>query len=236
MNFVDEGYIINIRKHGERSLLLTVLTRNHGKVVGYAKNCLSKKNLSTFQLGNFIKIDAYSRVDENIISLKTELINPCSVNFIHDISKLKALSSLCSICNQCMPELQNLERFYYYIDSFFNLIDEDNWLVHYAYFEFYLLDYLGISLDISECSVTGSNQNLAYISPKTGRAVCSDVGEPYKSRLYRYPHYIINQSYHPKPIELQDSLNMTAFFLNKNFFAAHGLKFPESRANFEKIA
>ena len=59
MNFNDEGYIINLRKHGEKSLILTVLTRHHGKVTGYAKNCLSKKNLSTYQLGNLISIDAY---------------------------------------------------------------------------------------------------------------------------------------------------------------------------------
>lgn len=43
MQFADDGYIINMRKHGESSLILSVLTRGHGKVTGFVKNCLSKK-------------------------------------------------------------------------------------------------------------------------------------------------------------------------------------------------
>ncbi len=67
MKFTDQGYIINLRRHGEKSLILTVLSKGHGKVTGYVKNCLSKKNLSTFQLGNLVNIDAYARVDENML-------------------------------------------------------------------------------------------------------------------------------------------------------------------------
>ena len=235
MKFTDQGYIINLRRHGESSLILTVLTKNHGKVTGYAKNAFTKKNLGVYQLGNLIEISAYARVDDNMLSLKTELISPTAVNFLSDNAKLQALSSLCALSNICMPELQDLERFYYYIDSFFNLIDEDNWLVHYSFFEFYLLEYLGISLDLSECSATGTTENLAYVSPKTGKAVCAEAGEPYISRLYKYPRYILECNYRPEPEELTDLLSMTGFFLYKNFFAAHGLKFPESRANLAEI-
>ncbi len=235
VKFTDQGYIVNLRRHGESSLILTVLTKSHGKVTGYVKNALTKKKLGIFQLGNFIEISAYSRVDDNMLSLKTELIAPTAVNFLSDNAKLQALSSLCALSNTCMPELQDLERFYYYIDSFFNLIDEDNWLAHYSFFEFYLLEYLGISLDLSECSATGSTENLLYVSPKTGKAVCAEAGEPYKDRLYKYPRYILECNYRPKAEELADLLSMTEFFLYKNFFAAHGLKFPESRVNLSQI-
>lgn len=235
MNFNDEGYIINLRKHGEKSLILTVLTRHHGKVTGYAKNCLSKKNLPVYQLGNLISIEAYARVDDNMLSLKSELITPFAVNFWGNSAKLRVLTSFCALTNACMPELEDLERFFYYVDSFFNLIDEDNWLVHYSYFEFYLMDFLGVGLDLSECSATGTTENLMYVSPKSGKAVCAEAGEPYKARLYKYPHYILKQEYYPKATEVADLLNMTEFFLYKNFFAAHGLKFPECRANLAEI-
>ncbi len=235
MNFNDEGYIINLRKHGEKSLILTVLTRHHGKVTGYAKNCLSKKNLSTYQLGNLISIDAYARVDDNMLSIKSELISPCAVNFLTDSTKLRVLSSFCALSNTCMPELEDLERFYYYVESFFNLINEDNWLTHYSYFEFHLLDFLGIGLDLSECSATGTTENLTYVSPKSGKAVCAQAGEAYKDRLYKYPHFIINQEYHPSNAELVNLLQMTEFFLYKNFFVAHGLKFPKCRVNLAEI-
>lgn len=235
MKFTDEGYIINLRKHGERSLILTVLTQNHGKIVGYVKNCLSKKNLSTYQLGNHIKIDAYSRLDENMPSFRVELINPLAVFFMKDEKRLQALSSFCSLSNICMPEFQSLDSFYNYVSDFFNSINDEDWLMSYSRFEFYLLDFLGIGLDLSECSATGTTQNLAYVSPKTGKAVCQDAGKPYENRLYLYPHFILDTQIIPSFSELKDSLKMTSFFLNKNFFAVHGLKFPECRDNLANI-
>lgn len=106
-----------------------------------------------------------------MLSFRAELLKPTAVRFLGSSGKLSALSAFCELANACMPEKAELERFYYLIDSFFNFIDEDNWIVHYSYFEFYLLDFLGIGLDLSECSATGTTENLAYVSPKTGRAV-----------------------------------------------------------------
>ncbi|MDR1694271.1 MAG: DNA repair protein RecO [Lactobacillaceae bacterium] len=234
MKFTDEGYIINIRKHGDTSVIVTLLTKNYGKITGYAKNTLNKKTLSTYQLGNYVNIDAYSRVEENMLSLRVELISPMSVNFMMDARKLAALSSLCSLCNDCLQEKEPLERFYYYVDSFFNFISEDNWLAHYAFFEYSLLDFLGFGLDLTECAATGVRDNLEFVSPKTGRAVCLEAGVPYKDKLYKFPHFIIDSNYHPSKEELGGLFDMTEFFLNKNFFAAHGLKFPIKRANLRK--
>ncbi|MBE6452359.1 MAG: DNA repair protein RecO [Alphaproteobacteria bacterium] len=231
MKFTDEGYIINLCKHGERSLILTVLTQNHGKIVGYVKNCLSKKNLSTYQLGNHIKIDAYSRLDENMPTFRVELITPSAVFFMQQESKLHALSSFCALSNICMPEFQDIENFYIIVADFFNGINTENWLKYYVFFEFHLLEFLGIGLDLSECSATGTTQNLAYVSPKTGKAVCQEAGEPYKNRLYLYPKFILDKSIIPDSLSLIDALKMTSFFLNKNFFAVHGLKFPKCRDN-----
>lgn len=235
MKFNDDGYITNIRKHGDKSVIITLLTKSHGKITGYVKNALNKKTLSTYQLGNMINIEAYSRVEENMLSLKVELVSPISVNFMSDVKKLAALSSICSLCNDCLQEKEPLERFFYYIDSFFSFINDDNWLTHYAFFEYALLDFLGVGLDLSECSATGSRENLAFVSPKSGKAVCLDAGQPYKDRLYKFPYFIVNNNYKPKSDELVNLFDMTEFFLNKNFFNAHGLKFPTKRANLRKI-
>ena len=231
MQFQDEGYIINLRKHGERSLILNMLNKNNRKITGYVKNCLSKKNLGTFQIGNLVTVDAYARVEDNMLSFKIELLSPCSVNFMADALKLEALTALCGLCNVCMPEQENLERFYDFVADFFNFINEDNWITHYSFFEFYLLDYLGIGLDLSECSATGTTENLKFVSPKTGKAVCEEAGLPYKDRLFAFPQYIVDKNYRPKPDEIVDLLSMTEFFLNKNFFQTHNLKFPANRAN-----
>ncbi len=235
MQFTDEGYIINCRKHGEKSLVLTILCKEYGKVCGYVKSGVSKKNLAVFQLGNKIKIDAWSRVDDNMLLLKTELIKPYAVNFISSADKLRVLSCFCVLSNLCLPELQPLDRFYYWVESFVNLIDEKHWLMNYSLFEFYLLDFLGIGIDLSECSATGKTENLEFVSPKSAKAVCKESGEPYKDRLFKFPHFVVEQNFEPTNAEVADLLRMTEFFLNKNFFAIHNLKFPDCRVNLAEI-
>ena len=231
MQFKDEGYIVALRRYGENSLIVTVVTKEHGLLRGFVRGGMSKKNLGTYQIGNLIGLDVYTRVEENMPSFRTELLYPTAVNFLSDAKRLAALSSLCSLIVACLPENENLERFYYYIDSFFQLIGEDNWPVHYAFFEFYLLEYLGIGLDLSKCADTGSSENLAYVSPKSGKAVCAASGEPYKDKLFAYPHFVVDKNYAATAAEVADLLKLTAFFLNKNFFQNHGLKFPENRVS-----
>lgn len=231
MEFRDEGYITAVRRYGENSLIVGLISKEHGLISGFVKGGGSRKNIGIYQTGNRIGFDAYARIEENMLSLKTELLSPTAVNFMASPAKLAALSSLCSLCTVCLPEKENLELFYNRIDDFFNFINKENWLTYYSLFEFFLLDYLGIGLDLSECAVTGSKENLAYVSPKSGRAVCRESGAPYAARLYSYPHFVVDKNDFPSLSEIADLLKMTGFFLNKNFFKVHGLKFPENRAS-----
>ncbi len=235
MQFSDEGYIIKTRRHGESGLILTVLTRSNGKISGYVKNAFSTKKNGIYQLGNCISLNAYTRLEENLYSFHVDLLRAEAVNFMTDEAKLSALGALCELCNTCLPEKDNIGLFYNTIENFFNNILEDNWRTYYSYFEFSLLDYLGIGLDLSECAVTGSHENLKYVSPKSGKAVSATAGAPYADRLFLYPSYILEKKENPKPQEIGEVLKLTEFFLNKNFFQAHGLKFPENRANLRHI-
>ena len=231
MKFIDEGYIIGIRRHGENSGIVTVLCKEQGKVCGYVKSCFSKRNLATFQIGNLVKVDAWSRVDDNMLTLKVELISPYAINFLASPDKLQALTSFCALCNTCLPELQSLDRLYYFASSFIQLVDEDNWLTHYCFFEFYLLEFLGIGLDLSKCVATGSRDNLAFVSPKSACAVSYEAGLAYKDKLFKFPQFIVDNNFNPSREDINALLQMTGFFLNKNFFAIHNLKFPISRVN-----
>lgn len=230
MRFQDEGYIIKQQKYGESSLILTVVSKDHGKIVGFVKNCLHKKNLATFQLGNKISLEAYARLEENMLSLKPELMIPTAVNFLISPNKLKVLGSFCELSDTCLVQNENLAGFYDDIDRFFMNIHKDNWLENYTRFEFHLLDFLGIGLDLSKCAVTGSRNNLQYVSPKSGKAVSAEAGKGYESRLFKYPAFIFD-NHIPQRQEIFNTLQLTEFFLKKNFFAAHDLKFPNNRDN-----
>lgn len=76
MQFKDEGYIAAIRRYGENSLIVNVITKEHGLIGGFVKGGGSKKNAGIYQPGNRISVDAYARIEENMLSLKTELLAP----------------------------------------------------------------------------------------------------------------------------------------------------------------
>lgn len=236
MQFSGEGYIIKLRNQGEKSLIATLVCPEHGKIVGFINGAHSKRGLGIYQLGNYISFNAYARVAENMLSLKgVELVEAHTADFMLNTDKIEALSSLCRLLDVCVAENDNLGRFYKVVKDFFKHINDDNWLVYYSYFEYYLLDFLGVGLDISECAVTGKTEGLSYVSPKTGRAVCEEIGAPYKDKLYAYPQYIVDKNYRPKRAEVANLLAMTGGFLTKNFLAGHNLQLPEKRANLLNI-
>lgn len=232
MQFSSEGYIIKLRNHGEKSLIVTLICPEKGKIVGYVNGARSKKSLGTYQLGNKISFNAYARVEENMLNLKgVELVKSHTVDFMSDLAKTEALSSLCSLVDQCVAENDNMGKLFKTAEDFFENIRNKNWLVYYSFFEFYLLEFLGIGLDINSCAVTGKTTDLQYISPKTGRAVCEQIGAPYKDKLFLYPHYIADKNYLPNSKEIANLLKMTGSFLNKNFLQIHNLHLPEKRAS-----
>lgn len=232
MQFSGEGYIIKIRNHGEKSAIVTLVCPNYGKIVGYVNSIHGKKAAGMYQLGNYISFNAYARVEENMLSLKgVELTKSHAADFFADSDKIEALASMCKLLDVCVAEKDDLGKLYHSVKDFFIHINESNWLVYYSFFEYYLLDFLGVGLDIKECAVTGKTSGLQYISPKTGRAVCAEVGEPYKEKLFAYPQYIVDNNYRPQPRELSDLLTMTGNFLAKNFLTAHNLQLPKNRAN-----
>lgn len=232
MQFSGEGYIIKVRNHGEKSAIITVVCPMHGKIVGYVNGALSKRNLGIYQLGNYISFNAYARVEENMLSFKgVELVRSHVADFMLNSDRIEALATMCKLLDSCVAEHDDLGAFYNTVHAFFEHIAAENWLVYYSFFEFYLLDFLGIGLDVSECAVTGRRDDLHYISPKTGRAVCTEVGASYEDKLFAYPQYIVEGNYRPKNAEIADVLTMTGSFLSKNFLTQHNLHLPENRAN-----
>lgn len=230
MKFSSEGYIIRIRHHGEKSAIITVVCPQYGKVVGYVNGALSKKKLGIYQLGNRISFNAYARVEENMFSFKgVELTQSYAADFMLHPEKTEALSALCGLLDMCVAENDDLGEFFYRIDDFFKHLNHNNWLVYYSLFEYNLLEFLGIGLDLSKCAVTGKRDDLLYVSPKTGRAVCAEVGSAYKNKLYAYPSYIVEQNYSPQQHEIANVLTITGNFLTKNFLKVHNLTLPKQR-------
>lgn len=232
----DEGYVLSAKKYGEKSLIVVLFTKNKGKITGFVSDGTSKKNRGLFQPGNKLFFEASARLEENIRRLfRLELIEPNAVNMMTDIKKLELMTAVVPMFTRLLNENEDVALFYDIFGKFFNAQTLKEMLIQYAFFEFYVLDYLGIGLSLDCCAVTGQTEGLYYVSPKTGKAVCREVGAPYHDRLFKYPHFVVDNKQNPSYEEIFNVLEMTEFFLYEHFFKFNNLLLPKSRANVKQL-
>ena len=70
------------------------------------------------------------------------------------------------------------------------LDDASLWPALLVRWELMLLQDLGFGLDLSECAATGTDADLVFVSPRSGRAVSRDAGQPYCDRLLKLPRFL----------------------------------------------
>ena len=232
----DEGYILSAIKYGEKALIVTILSASKGKIVGFVSEGNSKKNRGIFQIGNKIFYEASSRLEENMKRLfRIELVEPNAINFMMDAQKLELISASVPMFIKLLNENEEVLPFYEIIGKFFKANSLKEMLIQYSYFEFYALEYLGLGLMLDCCAVTGQTDELYYVSPKTGKAVCKEIGAPYHDKLFKYPQFVVDKSDSPSYKEIFNVLEMTSYFLKENFFKFHNIKMPESRHKMKDI-
>ena len=113
-----------------------------------------------------------------------------------DKLKLQALSSLCALIEKILPERQKYQEIYNATLAFVNLLLLDDnvkinlWIVGYVKWEIGILSSIGFSLNLNECAVTGTIDNLYFVSPKTGKAVSKEGAGKFAPRLLVLPNFL----------------------------------------------
>lgn len=237
MQWTDKAIIINSRKYGESSGIISVLTHSHGLYKALVKGITGKKQCGIFQTGNLIDATWRGRLPEHLGNLSAELVTPYAALLLREQQKLAALSSVCAILEATLPEREVCSDIFELILKFIECLNYDeNWLHEYVKIELYLLAHLGFGLDLSECAATGTTNDLTYISPKSGRAVCTEAGAPYKSKLFSLPQFFISEeNCLPPQTEIMEGLEICAYFLDKYIFSPHNNMLPIARTRFGEM-
>ena len=148
---------------------------------------------------------------------------------MNSVTKIYAIDSICSLCSIGLPEKAPHPQIFDALYKIFISIKNDNWLKQYALFELLFLAQMGFGLDLTKCAVTGSRENLYYISPKTGRAVTKEVGNLYKNKLFIIPKFFLHEDVGASDDEIYSALMITGHFLNIYFYNINGGKLPIAR-------
>lgn len=230
MHFRDRGIIIAKRPLKENSAIITLFTELHGLYSGVVKE--SKKHGSVNQEGNMVDFFWQSRLHEHLGMAKCELIKAYSSFLITDKIKLHAFNSLISLIKIAFHERDSHNNFFPIFADYINNLSKNFNFTEYIKVELAILRESGYGLDLNECAVTGSKDNLHYISPKTGRAVCKSSGEAYHDKLLMLPQFLISDVPVPKitNVQKQEAFNLTTYFFNRYF--SQNNKLPPAREVF----
>jgi len=192
MQWNDNAIILSVRKHGENSAVVRMLASEHGVYAGVVKGVTSKSNRGIFQPGNVVNATWNARLSEQLGMFKTELMTPHAAHLMQDPAKLAALTSACAMVEIALPERHPYPRLYaLFLQFLADMHESDRWMENYISLELDLLAEAGFGLDLTQCAATGRTDELIYVSPKSGRAVCREAGEPYKEKMLPLPGFLL---------------------------------------------
>jgi DNA repair protein RecO (recombination protein O) len=220
MNWRDEGIVISANKYGEKYIILKIFTQQRGLKSALVNN--SKKNLPLTQIATLVDVEWSGKSNDGLGFYKCELKKEIASHLISSSVKLMAFSSAVMLIDKCLAAEDSHPKLFTVL---LNLIANSNqeeklFLSNYAMFEKELLKEIGFGLDLEKCVVSGVREDLFYLSPNSGGAVCRKEGEAYKDKLFLLNNLLCcNNVSDLKNIDFRDiyeTLKITRYFLFKN--------------------
>jgi DNA repair protein RecO (recombination protein O) len=240
MEWSDDAVVLSVRAHGESSAILEVLTRAQGRHNGLVRGGASRKSKAALQPGNSVHLVWRARLNEHLGNFAVETSRSRAGHIIEHRDALAGLNAFSSVTSAALPEREAHQSVFEAGEMLLDAIaDEDfaHWAPLYVRWEAGLLDELGFGLDFSECAATGETDDLAFVSPRSGRAVSRAAAAPYKERMLPLPPFLLgSQAAEPTPDDIRAGLRLTGYFLLERVLQPHGKSLPQARLRLEEFA
>ncbi len=237
MQWTDEGVILGTRRHGESSVIAEVMTRQHGRHLGLVRSGRSRTMQPVLQPGNLVEVTWRARLEEHLGDYKIEPVKARAAALMENavsVYGVQALAALLRLLPERDPHVHLFDALNVILDHFDEPVDACEL---YIRFEVAMLNDLGFGLDLTHCAATGAKTGLVYVSPKSGRAVSREAGEPYAEKLLRLPAFLSDE--HNKAANdetVAEAFAMTGYFLERHVYEPRGLKMADARAGLRDAA
>ncbi len=230
----DQGIVLSARSHGENGAIVALLTEQNGRHAGYVHGAQSSKKRSMVEPGSVVSVAWSSRVTDQLGTYQMEPEAGLPHGVMQDPLKLGALLSACSLCDAALPEREGHPGLFYGLQAMIASLDTEVWGATYIMWELALLKELGFGLDLTKCAMQGDAATLAFVSPKSGRAVSLAQAMPYKERLLPMPEFLKPSGGGADDGDVYTGLKLTGYFLEHWVFAHHTKGVPEARIRFQE--
>lgn len=219
------------RRHGENNAVVTLFTRAHGRHLGLVRGGGGQRHAGTLQIGNVVNARWRARLEEQLGSYVCELVESVAAHVLDDAGRLDALAAATELLEAVLPERHAYPELFAATRALVTNLMVASYASDVVRWELGLLMTLGFGLDLTACAATGQLDDLAYVSPRTGRAVSRDAGRALSQRLLELPAFLTSPR-GAAEIEAPDiaaGLVLTGHFLERHLLAPARRVMPPSR-------
>ena len=221
MNWIDQGFLISKSRYSENSIIAEFYTLDRGKVSGIIFGGTSKKIKNYLQVGNKLHVNYNSKNDNRIGYFKVEILNAYSPIYFDHMQKLSCITSAMNLIKILTAEAQTNEKVYFLIEDLFNLLNHQNWLKKYIFWELELLKLLGYDLEL---------ENLVEKNIEDNKTVY--FATSYSEKKY-VPNFLIEKDLEVSDVNiLLSGLKLVGDYLDKTILKPNNLNYPNSRVIF----
>ncbi len=230
MDWQAPAVVLEARPYGEGDLVAGVLTEALGLCRGLARGGAARGRASLWQPGNLVEARWVARLADQLGSFAAELVHPGAALAMEDPLALATLTAACAVAAGALPEREAHPRvFQGLVRLIAGLSQGTPQLAELVRWEAALLADLGYGLDLSSCAVSGATEGLAYVSPRTGRAVTEVAAGAWRDHLLRLPGFLLRSDAEATQADWRDGLRLTGHFLAREGFGAHHKALPSAR-------
>jgi DNA repair protein RecO (recombination protein O) len=233
MRWTDDGIVLGSKRHGEANAILELMTCAHGRHLGLVRGGAGSRMRPVLQPGNRVSALWQARLDEHLGHFTIEGLDARAASFLpipHALYGVTHLAALCRLLPERDPHPQVHAALADLLDV---LLDSRRAGASLVRFELQLLTELGFGLDLASCAASGEEVDLVYVSPKSGRAVSRQAGEPWKDKLLALPAFLCQSSAVDASVDdIVAGFALTGFFLMRHVLEPRGLAWADARASF----
>jgi DNA repair protein RecO (recombination protein O) len=191
---VDTPAIVcSLRNHGEHGAVVRLMTAGHGLQAAYVRGARGRRMRPVLIAGNVVQAQLAARTDTQLPQASVELVHSRGP-LLSEPLPAAAIEWATALTATVLPEGQPYPRLYDALEGLLDAIEAapsaSGWGAALVRYELLVLAELGFGLDLERCAVTGSNNGLVAVSPKSGRAVSAAEAEPYAGKLLPLPAFV----------------------------------------------
>ena len=222
MKWQDKGYLLSINKYNENSAIAEFFTENNGKVSGVIFGATSKKIKNYLLMGNKFHLNFNFKQDSKLGYFKIEIDKATTPNYLENKKKLFCIIYTMNLIKTLTVDNETNKNIYQLLNNFFDLLNKDNWLVFFIFWELNFYKTIGYDIDFKN-----------YV---TNTIIDGDEKFIVESTKKTIPNFLVNNDINTKnENDIFSAFKIVGEFLDKSILKPNNISFPSSRIEFGKL-